>query len=255
MMEDHQKTQQNKQVNNTEMNDENNIDEESYHYRMKNLDTGELDDLRRYEPLPVVHTHPTTATQPTPNTNHNDPAPLSRTESLRRSLSSFGWRVFQTVETIGESVVSFLGLDDSYFQEVLDNMTEEEKQQAMRVHKQREEEYRRFFEKNPDHPKHPAKMAAVLAEEEEQEQATAFAALSAITGGAITIEGGGSAHNTNVYEAVQQTRITDEEDIELQMVDEPKEPVIQTQPSAYNTTEHSITSNSMAFSTHEVEKV
>jgi hypothetical protein len=35
-------------------------------------------------------------------------------------------------------------------------MTEEEKKKAIAIHQQREEEYRRFFEANPSHPKHPA---------------------------------------------------------------------------------------------------
>lgn len=198
---------------------ENDDNETNYHYRMKNLDTGELGDLRNYEPVPVVHEHTTTLTNDNTTEHLTNQEPISTTERVKQSLKSFGWKVFQGIETVGESVVSFLGLDDSYFQEVLDNMTEEEKKNAVKIHQQREEEYKKFFAENPDHPKHPDKMAAVLAEEEEQEQAMALAALSVLTGGVVALgEGGGSSHTTG-YEAVENARI-DENDIELQVVDD-----------------------------------
>ena len=43
---------------------------------------------------------------------------------------------------MGEGVVSVLGLDDSRFQDVLDNMTEEERQHAEAVNAERQQEYR-----------------------------------------------------------------------------------------------------------------
>lgn len=44
---------------------------------------------------------------------------------------------------MGEAVVSVLGLDESRYQDVLDNMTEEEMDQARRVQEEREAEYAR----------------------------------------------------------------------------------------------------------------
>ena len=49
------------------------------------------------------------------------------------------------VEYIGETVIEILGLDDSMYQDVLDNMTEEEMEYACEVNREREEEYRRLF--------------------------------------------------------------------------------------------------------------
>jgi hypothetical protein len=43
-------------------------------------------------------------------------------------------------ERIGESIASVLGLDDSHFQEYIDQMTPEQLQQALDVHQQREQE-------------------------------------------------------------------------------------------------------------------
>jgi hypothetical protein len=58
-----------------------------------------------------------------------------------------------------------LGLDESHFQEIIDGMSEEEKAEALRVHREREEEYKRFFEQNPNHPKNPANYPYDLADE------------------------------------------------------------------------------------------
>jgi hypothetical protein len=50
--------------------------------------------------------------------------------------------MLESVEKVGEVVVSILGLDDSRYQDVLDGMTPREMQEAERVNAQREEEYR-----------------------------------------------------------------------------------------------------------------
>lgn len=55
------------------------------------------------------------------------------------------YKAFGVVEYIGEAVVDFLGLEDSMYQDVLDNMTEEEMKYACEVNFEREEEYRRLF--------------------------------------------------------------------------------------------------------------
>jgi hypothetical protein len=60
-------------------------------------------------------------------------------------LSRIGLKLFNIVEYIGESVVSFLGIDDSMFQDVLDNMTEEEMKLACEVDFERQEEYRMLY--------------------------------------------------------------------------------------------------------------
>lgn len=57
-------------------------------------------------------------------------------------MNWFGSQVFQTIEYIGEGVVSVLGLDESRYQDVLDNMTETELQHAQQVHEEREAENR-----------------------------------------------------------------------------------------------------------------
>jgi hypothetical protein len=76
-------------------------------------------------------------------------------------------------------------------------MTEEEKKKAIAVHQQREEEYRRFFEANPSHPKHPtnfhnqedvdmktleailpASMAGLLSAEQQEQQNNDYLSLS-----------------------------------------------------------------------------
>eukprot|EP01039_Chlorochromonas_danica_P005194 gene5192-5719_t len=57
-----------------------------------------------------------------------------------------GQRLLEGVERVGEAIVSVLGLDDSRYQDILDNMTPREQQEAERVHLQREEEYRLFQE-------------------------------------------------------------------------------------------------------------
>lgn len=49
--------------------------------------------------------------------------------------------IFTTVERIGESVVSVLGLDDSRFQDVLDGMTEDQREEAEAIHAERSREY------------------------------------------------------------------------------------------------------------------
>ena len=58
-----------------------------------------------------------------------------------RNLTWFGKKVFDAIETVGEGVVSVLGLDDSHYQDVLDGMTEEEMEVAERINREREEEY------------------------------------------------------------------------------------------------------------------
>lgn len=60
-----------------------------------------------------------------------------------RSASWFGLAVLSGMERVGEAVVSVLGLDESRYQDVLDNMTEEEMDQARRVQEEREAEYER----------------------------------------------------------------------------------------------------------------
>ena len=57
-------------------------------------------------------------------------------------MTWFGKQVFDSIEYVGEGVVSFLGLDDSRYQDVLDNMTEEEMNTARQVHEEREAENR-----------------------------------------------------------------------------------------------------------------
>ncbi len=53
-----------------------------------------------------------------------------------------GSKVADGVDWVGEGVASVIGLDDSRFQDVLDNMTEEEMAAAEAVNKEREQEYR-----------------------------------------------------------------------------------------------------------------
>ncbi len=60
---------------------------------------------------------------------------------MMRNLEWFGKKIFDTVEAIGEGVVSVLGLDDSRYQDVLDGMTEEEMEIAERINREREQEY------------------------------------------------------------------------------------------------------------------
>jgi hypothetical protein len=55
-------------------------------------------------------------------------------------LKSFGLTVFHGMEAAGEVLVDWLGLEDSMFQEVYDNMTEEEMAYATEVDRQRNEE-------------------------------------------------------------------------------------------------------------------
>lgn len=59
-----------------------------------------------------------------------------------KTLSWVGTKVAETVDYVGEGVVSVLGLDDSRFQDVIDNMTEEEREHAEAVHAERQQEYR-----------------------------------------------------------------------------------------------------------------
>mmetsp|Transcript_3186 Transcript_3186/g.4978 ORF Transcript_3186/g.4978 Transcript_3186/m.4978 type:complete len:235 (+) Transcript_3186:74-778(+) len=69
--------------------------------------------------------------------------PQSAMESFKKRLIWFGGKVLDIAEYIGEGVVSVLGIDDSMFQDVLDEMSEEEMAAAVAVNAQREEEYRR----------------------------------------------------------------------------------------------------------------
>lgn len=57
-----------------------------------------------------------------------------------------GGKLFEGIEWVGETVVSVLGLDDSRYQDILDNMTPREMQIAENIHAQREEEYRIYNE-------------------------------------------------------------------------------------------------------------
>mmetsp|Transcript_124432 Transcript_124432/g.244051 ORF Transcript_124432/g.244051 Transcript_124432/m.244051 type:complete len:216 (+) Transcript_124432:112-759(+) len=63
--------------------------------------------------------------------------------TFMQRISWLGGKVLDIAERVGEGVVSFLGLDDSHFQDVLDNMTEEEIAAAVEVNNQRNDEYRR----------------------------------------------------------------------------------------------------------------
>eukprot|EP01031_Cornospumella_fuschlensis_P031196 gene31196-37703_t len=56
-------------------------------------------------------------------------------------LQWLGQRVYASVEAVGETVVAILGLDDSRYQDILDDMTPREAQMALHVHEQREAEY------------------------------------------------------------------------------------------------------------------
>jgi hypothetical protein len=58
-------------------------------------------------------------------------------------MTWLGLKVFHGMELVGEVVANFLGLNDSKYQYVLDNMTEEEWRIAREVHRKREEEYKR----------------------------------------------------------------------------------------------------------------
>ena len=55
-------------------------------------------------------------------------------------VKSFGLTVLHGMEAAGEVLVGWLGLEDSMFQEVYDNMTEEEMAYATEVNRQRNEE-------------------------------------------------------------------------------------------------------------------
>jgi hypothetical protein len=50
-------------------------------------------------------------------------------------------KLLDGAERIGEALVSVIGIDESRFQDVLDNMTEEEMQRAREVQAKREAEY------------------------------------------------------------------------------------------------------------------
>mmetsp|Transcript_7669 Transcript_7669/g.10589 ORF Transcript_7669/g.10589 Transcript_7669/m.10589 type:complete len:197 (-) Transcript_7669:116-706(-) len=62
--------------------------------------------------------------------------------SSLRGSKWLGSKALQIMESVGEVVISILGLEDSRFQDVLDGMTEEEMERAEQINQQREEEYR-----------------------------------------------------------------------------------------------------------------
>lgn len=77
--------------------------------------------------------------------------------------------IFAGIEYVGEAVVSVLGLDDSRYQDVLDNMTEEEMEHARQVHEEREREYaeyQRQLELNRPSIENPAVETSVIVEDD-----------------------------------------------------------------------------------------
>jgi hypothetical protein len=54
---------------------------------------------------------------------------------------SFAVSFWSGIERVGEGVVALLGLDDSLYQDVLDNMTDRELDNAAAVHRERQQEY------------------------------------------------------------------------------------------------------------------
>jgi hypothetical protein len=53
-----------------------------------------------------------------------------------------GHKIATGVDRVGEAVVSVIGIDDSMFQDVLDNMTDEQMEAAIALNEEREKEYR-----------------------------------------------------------------------------------------------------------------
>eukprot|EP01034_Spumella_vulgaris_P028995 gene28995-35962_t len=53
-----------------------------------------------------------------------------------------GHKIAAGVDRVGEAVASVIGVDDSMFQDVIDNMTDEQMEAAIAVNEEREKEYR-----------------------------------------------------------------------------------------------------------------
>eukprot|EP00601_Ochromonadales_sp_CCMP2298_P010871 CAMPEP_0173247406 /NCGR_PEP_ID=MMETSP1142-20121109/17879_1 /TAXON_ID=483371 /ORGANISM="non described non described, Strain CCMP2298" /LENGTH=128 /DNA_ID=CAMNT_0014179785 /DNA_START=104 /DNA_END=487 /DNA_ORIENTATION=+ len=67
---------------------------------------------------------------------------VPRKWSWKERILWLGGVLMDAAEAVGETVVSVLGLDDSYFQDVLDDMSPDEMAAAQAVHLQRTAEYR-----------------------------------------------------------------------------------------------------------------
>ena len=61
-------------------------------------------------------------------------------ESTWETIKSTSWRIFVVLQDVGEVVASLLGLNESKFQYVIDNMTEEDWRIAREVQRRREAE-------------------------------------------------------------------------------------------------------------------
>jgi hypothetical protein len=61
-------------------------------------------------------------------------------QSFFEKMKSFGLTVLHGMEAAGEVIVDFLGLDESLYQDVYDNMTDEEMTYATEVNRKRNEE-------------------------------------------------------------------------------------------------------------------
>ena len=63
-----------------------------------------------------------------------------------RGMQWTGNVLLKGMETIGEHIVTFIGIDQSHFQDVLDSMTPEELAHAQRINEERERENKEYEE-------------------------------------------------------------------------------------------------------------
>lgn len=61
------------------------------------------------------------------------PPPTTTTDRLLSNLTHLAHNIYDGMEYVGEVVAGMLGLDDSKFQDVIDNMTEEDWRIAIQV--------------------------------------------------------------------------------------------------------------------------
>lgn len=131
-----------------------------------------------------------------------------------KNATWFGLKVFAGIEYVGETVVSVLGLDDSHYQEMLDNMTEREMEVAQQVHEEREKEYsdyQRHLELTEDSIENPSGSGTYSAEEDTNR---------AFIDNSSTHPVGNKGPNDNAYASLQHlTAHEADEEARVELVD------------------------------------
>lgn len=119
-------------------------------------------------------------------------------------------KVFAGIEYVGEAVVSILGLDDSHYQEMLDNMTEREMEIAREVHEEREKEYadyQRHLELTEDNIENPSGTGAYSAEEDNNRGFTDNSSIHPVGNKGPSDNAYASLQHTNTHEPDEEARV------------------------------------------------